>query len=417
MMISTISRRLKSAVFWSLLMSASPLFIMQAGTLAAADMSFGDPYYDVDPNWPQPLHPGTDLDWSRTGAVYAESPNRIYVFQTGEVPKSMRTTPSTDLLHHPNDPSMSYPDAVVCGHPGFDCPPSKELVYGKRVGPEAGKRIPGEWTPLRGSRWEHLLLVVDGKGKLIESWEQWNHLFTHPHGVAIDPNDPERHVWLVDSDSEQVFKFTHDGKKLVMSLGEFRVRGNDKTHFNGVNGIAFLPNGDFLVSDGYRNFRVVKFSKDGKYLSEFGKQGTGPGEFNTIHSVAVAADGRIFVGDRGNKRIQVFDQNYKYLYEMMAVHPNSLAISKDQKHLYVGQGSRNAPSELRTYDLNGKLLSSWGRPLGNEPGKIWGIHDFSVDSDGNLYLALAFGGRAWKYVPKKGVTPPIGLTTKNAFNK
>jgi sugar lactone lactonase YvrE len=131
----------------------------------------------------------------------------------------------------------------------------------------------------------------------------------------------------------------------------------------------------------------------------------------------VAADGRIYVGDRGNKRIQIFDQNGKYLSESMAVYANQLAISKDQKYLYVAQGGPDAPSELRTYDLNGKLLSSWGRPLGAAPGQLWGVHDFSVDSDGNMYFAQSWGGRAWKYVAKKGVTLPIGQLEKNSFKR
>jgi peptidylamidoglycolate lyase len=391
--------------------------LAQAGATAADANDTGDAYYEVDPNWPLPLHPGTDLDFSRTGAIYAESPNRVYVFQTGEVPKSIRATPANNP-DHPNWPSLGFQDAVVCGQPGVTCPAnSTPIVYAKRVGPGQGKRVDVEPAQLPGSKWEHLLLVVDGKGKLIESWDQWNHLFTHPHGILIDPNDPDRHVWVIDSDSEQVFKFTHDGKKLVMALGEFRVRGDGKTHFNGPNGLAFLPNGDFYVSDGYRNTRIIKFSKDGKYISEFGKRGTGPGEFNTIHSVEVAADGRIYVGDRGNKRIQIFDPNGKYLSEMMAVYPNGLAISKDQKYLYVVQGGADSPSELRAYDLNGRLISSWGRPFGGKPGQLWGIHDFSVDSDGNLYFAQSYGGRAWKYVAKKGVTLPIGPIKKNSFER
>ena len=385
--------------------------VAQRGTAAAQNgpEDLSDPY-EVDPNWPQPLH--NDSDWSRTGAIFAESPNRVYVMQTGELPRGYRTSKDPD---NPNYPGRAFPAANYCGMPGLTCTPGESPLLYK------GKPIPG-------SRWEHLLLIFDANGKLVESWEQHNHLFTHPHGILIDPNDPERHVWVVDDGSEQVFKFTHDGKKLVMTLGEFRVKGNDQTHLGGPNGMAFLPNGDFYVSDGYKNSRIVKFSKEGKYLMEFGKPPTGPaggssanrygpGVFRTPHSVEVAADGRIFVGDRGNYRIQVFDKSAKYLSEITAVYPNALAISKDQRYLYVGQGGPDGRSELRTYSLNGKLLSSWGRPYGIHPGEIWGIHDFSADSDGNLYLAEAFGGRAWKYRPKKGADSRFlfGPFKKNSF--
>ncbi len=99
------------------------------------------------------------------------------------------------------------------------------------------------------------------------------------------------------------------------------------------------------------------------------------------------------------------------------MYPNALAISADQRYLYVGQGGPDGPSELRKYTIDGRLVSSWGRPYGGEPGQIWGIHDFSADSDGNLYFALAWGGRAWKYRPHAGADPRalFGTFKKNTF--
>src|SRR5262249_50083326 len=140
--------------------------------------------------------------------------------------------------------------------------------------------------PIEGARWEHTLMVFDGEGKMVESWNQHDKLFTHPHTVTMNPYDPDHHVWVVDDGSEQIFKFTRDGK-LMMTVGEFRVKGADQTHLGGPSGIAFLPNGDFYVSDGYKNTRVVKFSKDGKYLLEWGTKGEGPGQFGSPHGVAV----------------------------------------------------------------------------------------------------------------------------------
>jgi peptidylamidoglycolate lyase len=369
-----------------------------------------DPY-EVVPNWPQPLH--KNLTWGRIGAVYAESANRIYLFTTGELPTAWLNEKDPD---QPNYPRRGSQSAGSCAAAEYSVP--------------AGGPVPAcyKGKPIPGSRWEHLLVIVDAKGKLIESWEQHNHLFTHPHGILIDPNDPERHVWVIDDGSEQIFKFTRDGKKLVMTIGEFRVKGNDQTHLGGPNGMAFLPNGDFYVSDGYKNSRVVKFSKDGKYLMEFGKPPTGaaggsssnrygPGVFRTPHSVEVDAEGRIYVGDRGNYRIQIFDKNANYLREITAVYPNGLAISKDQRYLYVAQGGADGPSEIRKYTVDGRLLLSWGRPRGAQPGQLWGVHDFSTDSDGNLYLSQSFGGGAWKYRHKKGADPTflVGRFNKNSF--
>ncbi len=372
---------------------------------ALAQDADDDPYYDVDPDWPQPL--SQDLDWTRTAAVYAESPNRIYVFQTGQVPLAYRKEPVRDPLH-PNWPHKPFPGLSNCK--SSRCEPGQgDIIDG------ATKR------PIPGSRWDHLMNVFDAGGRLIESWGQaFNDQVLNPHGVQIDPNDPQRHVWVLDNGGHRVLKYTHDGKTLVLAIGELGQTASDRTHLGGPSGIAFFPNGDLLVSDGYVNSRVVRFSKDGTYMTEWGTKGSGPGQFDTPHSVEILADGRIIVGDRGNKRIQFFDRNGRYLTEIMAVYPNDLAISADQRYLYVCQGGPDAATEIRTYSISGppRLVSSWGRPFGAKPGTIWGAHGFSRDSDGNLYLAESWGGRVWKYAVKKGVAPntlPIGPLKRNTF--
>jgi len=186
-----------------------------------------------------------------------------------------------------------------------------------------------------------------------------------------------------------------------MTLGEAKVAASDTTHFGGPSDLEFLPNGDFFVSDGYRNTRIVKYSKDGKYLMEWGKPGKGPGEFNLPHSVAIDARQRVYVADRGNSRIQVFDVNGKYLDEWPDIRfPLYIAVSKDQ-HLWVSDG---LTQKILKYDLNGKLLYSWGT-FGGEPGQMWATHGFSVDSNGNFYTAEVYGGRAQKFRPKPGATP------------
>jgi peptidylamidoglycolate lyase len=252
---------------------------------------------------------------------------------------------------------------------------------------------------IEGARWEHILNVFDGKGRLLESWDQYKHLFAHPHLLMVNPYDPDRHVWVVDAGSDQIFKFTNDGKKLVMTLGENRVPGNDRTHFNGPTSIAFLPSGEFYVTDGYKNTRVLKFSKDGQYIMEWGKPGKGPGEFNLVHGIAIDAKGRIYIVDRGNSRIQIFDLDGKYIDEWRDLRfPVFHAITKDQ-YLWLSDMHK-----ILKYDLNGQLLYSWGR-FGESPGDMWVVHHFSVDSDGNLYTADPFSGRAQKYRPRKGADP------------
>jgi hypothetical protein len=229
--------------------------------------------YDVVRNWPQPLHP--DWTWGRTGGVWAESPDRVYIVETGEIPTKTRGAQGNPPKMH----AVDHPDTRIT---------------------------------------EHRFLIVDRNGKLLESWEQHNNLFVHPHSVKQSPYDPDKNVWVIDGRSEsgetahQVWKFSHDGK-LLMTLGEHKVQGDDQKHFGGPTDLAYLPNGDFLVADGYRNGRIVRFNKDGKFVSQFGTKGRGPGQFFNIHGIAVDQKGRIFAADRGNSRVQIFDQSGKLL--------------------------------------------------------------------------------------------------------
>jgi peptidylamidoglycolate lyase len=219
--------------------------------------------------------------------------------------------------------------------------------------------------------------------------------------VKISPYDPERHVWVIDDNRHQVFKFTNDGSKLVLTLGEAGVAGNDNAHFGRPTDIAWLPDGTFFISDGYVNTRVVKFDKDGRFVMTWGTKGNGPGQFDLPHSIDIDRNRRVYVADRSNSRIQIFDENGKYLDQWLNIRqPFHIMISADQ-HLWVVDGTTN---KFLKYDLNGKLLYSWGT-YGTFPGAIWGVHQFAVDAAGNLYAAETFGGRTQKFRPKSGADP------------
>jgi len=251
------------------------------------------------------------------------------------------------------------------------------------------------------ARPQHMLMIFDANGKLTDSWEQHNSLWASPHRVTISPYDPEKSVWLIDASGHQIIKFTNDGKKILLKLGEKGVKGDDKTHFNEPSDMAFMPNGDFYITDGYKNTRVVKFNKEGKYLMEWGKPGTGPSQFNTVHGIAIDAKRRLYVSDRENARIQVFDENGKLLDIWPNIpHPYFVYMSKDQ-YVWVGDGLTH---KILKFDLNGKLLYSWGT-FGVVPGSLWGPHQLSVDNEGNLFVANAQGNNVVKFRPKKGADP------------
>jgi 6-bladed beta-propeller len=335
--------------------------------------------YDVVTGWPQPLafaKPG--YIWGSTGGIFAESTNRIFVANRGE-------------LKAPANP-----------------PPTFTGFWGS-LGEQATTPTP---------EFRNCIVVVDGDGKAVESWTQWDYLFEDgrgPHSVLISPYDPDHNVWLVDDIHHQIFKFSNDGKKLLMVLGTRDEPGNDGTHFKRPTDIAWLPDGTFFVSDGYGNTRVAKFDKDGKFIKMWGTRGTGPSQFNTPHSITIDRNRRVYVSDRANNRIQVFDENGTYLDAFPNIQqPYHIRISDDQ-FLWVFSGPLD---KMLKYDLQGYLLYAWGTH-GTTPGLFWAVHEFSADTDGNLYTAEVFGGRSQKFHPRAGadkthIYKPQPLTPKSA---
>ena len=160
------------------------------------------------------------------------------------------------------------------------------------------------------------ILKFDASGKLLKSFGA--EMFVFPHGISVDPDG---NIWVTDGQGRdgkgnQVFKFTPDGK-VLMTLGKAGVAGDGPDTFNQPDDVAIAPNGDIFVSDGHTpgmgNARVVKFSKDGKFIKQWGKHGSGPGEFEVPHALAFDSRGRLFVGDRANNRIQIFDQDGNFI--------------------------------------------------------------------------------------------------------
>jgi DNA-binding beta-propeller fold protein YncE len=181
-------------------------------------------------------------------------------------------------------------------------------------------------------RSEPPILEFDASGKFLKSFGAG--MFVQPHGLEIDR---EGNVWTTDQTAkdgkgEQVIKFSPEGK-VLMTLGKAGVAGSGPDAFNGPCDVAIAANGDIFVADGHgadTNARVVKFSKDGKYIKEWGKQGSGPGEFDTLHSMAMDSKGRLFIADRGNSRIQIFDQDGKFIAEWKQFgRPSGLYITKN----------------------------------------------------------------------------------------
>ena len=228
------------------------------------------------------------------------------------------------------------------------------------------------------------IVVFDAKGKYLRSWGKG--MFGNPHGMRVDR---QGNVWVTDNGDHQVMKFTRDGK-LLLTLGVKRKAATDSQHFNRPTDIAFAPTGEFYVSDGYGNSRVVKFSREGKYIRDWGKKGKGPSEFNTPHSIAVDSKGLVYVSDRENNRIQIFNPDGKFLkqWNHLGATQNIFITPKDEMWII----THRTNIENLTYDtLAGRIMKidlRTGRILGamESPG-----HWIDVTNDGLIFIGSLTG--------------------------
>jgi hypothetical protein len=368
--------------------------------------------YEVDPNWPKPMStwPGhEDWSWGSTQGIFAQNPNRIFILQRGEL---RPLEPPLPIMQQIEEPSEVIEIDGPRGKVRLSAPVRGLPARNASVDPLGSPGEPG--VPFDGEigkdyRWEHLVFVVDGEGNLIEEWTQWDNLLVRPHKVRISPYDPEKRVWIVDDGASAIFIFSNDGKELLQTIGTPGERGADATHFSRQTDIAWLPDGTFFVSDGYVGTRVVKFDKNGKYLMAWGEKGIPPNEkrpnyFNTVHGIAIDDQRRVYVVDRANRRIQIFDENGKFLNQWYLGDIGStydILITEDQ-YLWLSDGHENF--KIYKYDLDGRMLYHFGG-FGIFPGQLWGVHQMSVDQEGNLYVAEVWAGRAQKFRPREGANP------------
>lgn len=231
------------------------------------------------------------------------------------------------------------------------------------------------------------VLVFNRAGKYLRGWGEG--AFTSPHGCRMDP---QGNLWLTDSADHRVLKYSPEGK-LLLTLGVKGQAGQDGAHFNKPTDVAFAPSGDLYVADGYGNSRVARFSREGKFLGEWGKRGIGEGELNLPHSIVVDGRGRVYVADRENARIQVFTPEGKFLEQWRDVgRPYGLHLTSDER-LIVSDGIAN---RVGVYDLRGNRLQQFGM-AGKNPGELDLPHLLTVDAEGALYVCEINGKRIQKF--------------------
>ena len=360
--------------------------------------------YDVAETWPKDIStlPGNEKWTYGAGqGVFAESPDRVIYIQRGQLPVLPQMKPvELDQVA----PSLQFPVMGLVRNATQASPPGALEVNGK-VGDDSDAGQAGA-----DFLWANCIVIFNRNGDIVETWSQWDKMLRRPHSVYISPYDPEKHIYLVDDYRHAIFKFTNDGKKLVQTIGEPNVHASDDKHFYRPTFMAFQTDGSFYVADGYLNTRVVKFDKNGNYVTAWGERGengkeTRPNYFNNVHGVAVDPETReVYVNDRNNRRIQIFDENGKFLRMWTLAWPRAnlhfVHIDAERKVWVYDQ----VIQRLMRYDRDGRLLYSWGG-LGNFPGSLWGVHGISVDQDQNLYLAAVGRSGVQKFTPRQGANP------------
>jgi len=278
------------------------------------------------------------------------------------------------------------------------------------------------------TRSAHPVIVYDREGRFLGSWGEG--AVRRAHGLTITPDDV---VWLTDEGDHTVRKYTLDGR-LLQTLGT-KDQPSD-TGYDGVRGpgwllrirrgggpfneptkVAVAPTGDLYITDGYGNARVHRFSAAGTLLQSWGEPGEGPGQFRLPHSACVHRDGRVFVCDRENNRVQIFSPTGTFLGAWTGlVRPAELWIDRDDRvylgELYWEKGGvdllgrvmpETRSSQVSVRDLDGCVLARWGGPDPFAPGSFASAHALCVDSQGDIYVgevALTALGRTGRYGPR-----------------
>jgi DNA-binding beta-propeller fold protein YncE len=268
------------------------------------------------------------------------------------------------------------------------------------------------------NRGEHPMMVFDREGNFLRSWGEG--VFNRAHGLHIGPDEA---LYCTDDGDHSVRKCTLDGK-VLLTIG---IPGKPAPYMSGepfhrCTHTALSPRGDIYVSDGYGNSSVHKYSPDGKRIKSWGTPGTGPGQFNIPHNLCCDPDGWVYVADRENHRVQVFDGNGKYETEWHNLHrPCGMVMEVKKKPLcYIGEigptmpVNREVPNlgpRISIVDREGNLVSRFGAAHAgyDRPDEFVAPHGMAVDSHGDIYVGEV-SYTAWSQIYPDRAVPP-GLRT------
>lgn len=272
------------------------------------------------------------------------------------------------------------------------------LPPGMNFGPCSGVAVNSKGNILVFHRSARALLEFDGTGRFLRSHADG--VFTLPHGLRVDGDD---NIWATDTGSHIVVKMSARGRILMVLgvkglAGEWHQAGHLRA-FNEPNDLAFGPDGEIFVTQGHGKgeSRVLKFGADGEFIGTWGGEGRGPGQFNVPHSIVADGTGHLYVADRSNERIQVFDLDGRFVRE--SSHPGTpcgLCLSRDRRHIMMAHGHAGLVMKL---DPAGRVLGASGGQ-GKGPHRYGEAHFLALDRQENIYVADTLNWRVQKLVRK-----------------
>jgi sugar lactone lactonase YvrE len=302
------------------------------------------------------------------------------------------------VAQRPSDPALLVPESA----PELDyvvAPAAVTLPAGTTMGATANVAFDKDGHLFVLTRGDKTFFEFNPDGTFVRSFG--DKLFTRSHGLRIDR---EGNLWATDVGGHVVVKMTRDGQPLLTigtrgEAGEWNEAAGTRK-LNQPNDVVIAANGDVFVAQGHTpgpdgDARVLKFDKNGKFIKSWGGKGSGPGQFQVAHGIAIDAKGLLWVADRENQRIQVFDQEGKFVREVKYKGlPCSLDIGR--QYMYMVNGFAGQVLKL---DLNGKVLAAMGKP-GKGPGEFGEAHMIAVSQKDEIYVADSVNAALVKFIKK-----------------
>ena len=316
------------------------------------------------------------------------------------------------------------PAGWVFGHPqGFPLPAVRERARADAERARAEAIARGETPPRRQPnlqpgvsgvavdrddnvyafhRGEHPILVFDSAGHFLRSGGE-GITGTVPHFIEVDD---EGNVWVVDEAAHRVLKFNSELTEVLLQIGTTDEPGHDATHLDRPADVDIASTGEIVIADGYGNNRIAKFAPDGSFIEEWGggpqDESTEDGGFHLPHAVEIDQNDKVYVLDRENRRIQMFDLDGNFLGRWTHLgYAWGLAVSRDGQYAYIAEHDQEQVLQVST--ATGEVLTRWGRQ-GHAPTQFDWAHGIAVDSSGAVYVADTYGQRLQKFVPDTAST-------------